>query len=133
MPSATPKQHWSTIVAENLARRDALFPQDYLVPADQLPPKTQLNVIDFPSTCGVLTPSELQITEKDGPSLVKKMITGELNSVDVTRAFCKRATIAHQLVSPQVTRMTADEDRPTVSRRSFSNKRSKQLRKPTSI
>lgn len=99
MPSAAPKQHWTSVVADNLARRDALFPQDYLVPAEQLPPKSQLNVIDFPKACGVLTAQEIEITETNGPALVEKMIAGELSSVDVTRAFCKRATVAHQLVS----------------------------------
>lgn len=99
MPSAAPKQHWTEVVADKRARRDALFPKEYLIPDERMPPKDQKSVIDVPKTCGVLTDAEIEITETPGPVLVQKMVAGELKSVDVTRAFCKRATIAHQLVS----------------------------------
>ncbi|KAF9890168.1 hypothetical protein FE257_006329 [Aspergillus nanangensis] len=49
---------------------------------------------------GILTEQELQITEKyTVSSLIAALAEGSLTSVDVTLAYCKRAAVAHQLVS----------------------------------
>lgn len=46
----------------------------------------------------MLTEKELRITEAyDVRHLLKALASGELTSVDVTVAFCKRAAIAQQL------------------------------------
>jgi amidase len=46
-----------------------------------------------------LSPSEIDITETHSAiALLGRIAAGELNAVDVTKAFCHRATIAHQLV-----------------------------------
>ncbi|KAH7073896.1 amidase signature domain-containing protein [Paraphoma chrysanthemicola] len=59
-----------------------------------------LNVLDVPRTCGILTSEELNITENyDATELVRLMSQGDLKSVDVVTAFCKRAAIAQQCVS----------------------------------
>lgn len=57
------------------------------------------NVIDIPKTCGILTPSQIEITEYTLTELVEKLASSKLTSVEVTEAFCARAAIAHQLVS----------------------------------
>jgi hypothetical protein len=56
-----------------------------------------ISVLDVPSTSGVLTTAELTITESyDATALLMQIAGGNLRSVDVVRAFCKRAAIAQQ-------------------------------------
>ena len=63
------------------------------------PPDERRNVLDVPTTCGLLTPRELQITDTvDVETLLEKLRTGQWTSVEVTTAFYKRAIIAQQLV-----------------------------------
>ncbi|KAJ5167215.1 uncharacterized protein N7482_005996 [Penicillium canariense] len=80
----------------------------HLIPAGMLSPAESItegpnrygrvNVTEIPRTCGILTPKELEITEKyDVRGLVSAMTGGKLKAEDVIRGFCKRAAIAHQL------------------------------------
>lgn len=65
-----------------------------------LPPTSQTNVLDIPRACGILTAEELAITENhDATDLVNSLAKGKLSSESVTRAFCKRAAVAQQVVS----------------------------------
>ncbi|CAG8908704.1 unnamed protein product [Penicillium egyptiacum] len=57
------------------------------------------SVMSFPRTSGHLTLEELVITEYSATELVQNIATGKLTSVAVTRAFCKRAALAHQLTN----------------------------------
>lgn len=57
-----------------------------------------IDVSMIPSTCGILTPSEVDITESyDAFSLAEAIASKKLTAVDVVIAFSKRAIIAHQL------------------------------------
>ena len=79
-------------------RQAASIPKEWLL-AD-LPPVDQHNVIDFPRTCGLLCEQELKITEtNDVSAILKNLSIGTWSAIDVTTAFCKRAIVAHQLVS----------------------------------
>lgn len=50
----------------------------------------RVSVLDIPRTCGLLTPQELDITEKyDVRGLVTEMAEGRLKAEDVVRGFCK--------------------------------------------
>ncbi len=91
-PITTP--HWSDVVTAKVAARDALIPKEWGIPSTEA-----MNVIDAPRRCGILTPAEVAITETEAPELIAKMLHRELKSYEVTLAFCKRATIAHQLVN----------------------------------
>ena len=56
--------------------------------------------ISVPRESGILSTGELEITENhDATSLVEALASRQLSSYEVTLAFCKRAAIAHQLVS----------------------------------
>lgn len=56
------------------------------------------NVIGVPQQCGLLSPEELDITEKyDATALAALIAAKKLTSVAVVTAFAKRAIIAHQL------------------------------------
>lgn len=86
-----------------LSKRIATFnniPKDWLLPIEQASTYTEtspISALDVPRTCGILTQKELDITENyDAVDLVALMTKGELTSVQVVTAFCKRAAIAHQ-------------------------------------
>ncbi|KAJ5082714.1 hypothetical protein N7532_011757 [Penicillium argentinense] len=79
-----------------------LIPAGMLSPAESITegPKQygRVNVMNIPRTCGILTAKELEITENyDVRGLVSAMTERKLKAEDVTRAFCKRAAVSHQL------------------------------------
>ncbi|KAF8428989.1 amidase [Tirmania nivea] len=58
------------------------------------------NLISIPETCGILSQTELEITST--PSVTKLLAdirNRVYTAVEVTMAFCKRASIAHQLTN----------------------------------
>lgn len=62
--------------------------------------KNELEILDVPSKCGILTKEELAVTElPEATSLHDKLATQELGTIEVTTAFCKRVPIALQLTS----------------------------------
>ena len=57
--------------------------------------------MEVPLTCGILSETELKITsDYDATALLEKLRSGVWSVEEVTVAFCKRAAIAQQLVSP---------------------------------
>ncbi|KAK3648807.1 hypothetical protein LTR56_007247 [Elasticomyces elasticus] len=63
-----------------------------------LGPTSSKSVFDVPAKSGILTERELDITANyDATTLLAKLASSELSSLDVTTAFCKRAAIAQQL------------------------------------
>jgi amidase len=62
------------------------------------PGKDQLNVMDIPRTCGLLSLREIEITESHVAVILSNLAKGIWSAVEVTTAFSKRAVIAHQLV-----------------------------------
>jgi amidase len=78
---------------------------------DSIPPKWKLSTeiisqakkgrsIDVPRSCGKLTAAQIEITEQTATELLQKISESIYTSVEVTEAFCARAAIAHQLVTP---------------------------------
>jgi amidase len=58
------------------------------------------DALHYLRTSGKLTQEELEITETtDATTLLGKLASGELSSVQVVNAFSKRAAIAHQLTT----------------------------------
>lgn len=84
---------WKTIVASKVQARDAAIPTSWAVPKTDL-----LDVTGIPRACGILSEAEIRITESPARVLLEGLLDRTLTSEDVTRAFCKRAAIAHQLV-----------------------------------
>jgi amidase len=87
-------QSWEELAADKRARLAKTIPDEWKV--QTLPAED--SVIDFPKKSGILSEAELKITEASAADLVSKLAAGELTSVEVTLAFCKRAAIAQQLV-----------------------------------
>ena len=69
----------------------------YFAPAELV--KGQ-NSIEVPEKSGILSERELEITNLTAIKLLPLIHNGTYTSVEVTAAFCKRAAIAHQTVSP---------------------------------
>lgn len=86
---------WEDVAAQKKSRIDGSLPQEWLIKGLQ----DDDNVMDYPARSGILSPEELQLTNSSAVDLVNRMAAGELTSVSVTTAFCKRAAIAHQTVS----------------------------------
>ncbi|KAH9987890.1 general amidase [Russula vinacea] len=88
---------WQELVAEKKRRQAASIPKEWLItrPADGV-----LDVTDVPTSCGLLSARELEITAvSEVGILLNKLATRDWSSVEVTTAFCKRAILAHQLTN----------------------------------
>ncbi|KAI0077058.1 general amidase [Panus rudis PR-1116 ss-1] len=95
-----PKPTWQVLIEDKRARQATTIPSQWRISPSRLPPSTQLDVTSFPSQCGLLTPRELEITETTDVNLIlEKLRNGVWSAVDVTRAFGKRAVVAHQVVN----------------------------------
>ena len=91
---------WQDIVQHKQAQRAALIPKEWRLKDSQLPPESILNVTHIPRKCGILTPSEISITEDyDAVALAEAIRSRKLTSHAVTLAYCKRAAIAQQLIN----------------------------------
>lgn len=90
---------WQDISAE--AKQAVLdsIPEAWRIPKHNLPSDSQLDVTGFPAQCGLLSQLELEITDSFAVEIVKNVADGEWKAEDVTRAFCKRAAVAHQVVN----------------------------------
>lgn len=89
---------WKEIAKSKQAERLSKIPKEWRIPEHLYKGKT--NVIDIPTTCGILTAQEVHITtDFDATGLLEKLRLGKFSSEEVTVAFCKRAAIAQQLVS----------------------------------
>jgi len=90
---------WTDIAAKAQTKLCNSIPAEYRIPHDKLPPEDQLDVTGFPAKCGLMSEVELKITESYATEIVGAVAAGEWTAVEVTNAFCKRAAIAHQVVS----------------------------------
>jgi amidase len=103
MGSAPPIADWKELARSKREQVFAKIPKDWLLPVSQTSQYTEtstISVLDVPRACGILTEKELDITEKyDATDLVNMMAKGELKSLEVVTAICKRAAVAQQCVS----------------------------------
>lgn len=86
---------WKYIAAKKKQEQNDSIPKEWLISTDT----ERLDVRSIPKECGLLSTKELEITETvDVGVLLTKLAKAEWSSVEVTTAFYKRATVAHQLV-----------------------------------
>lgn len=79
---------WESVAERKQAQRDALIPKAWRLKS--LPPPEQLNVMDVPRSCGILTEKEVDITENyDATALAQAIKDKKFSCVDVTTAYCK--------------------------------------------
>ena len=91
---------WTDIAAKAQTRLINSIPREWRIPHDKLPKDDQLDVTSFPQKSGLLSDEEIRITESFATEIVGAVAAGEWTAEEVTRAFCKRAAIAHQVVGP---------------------------------
>lgn len=96
-PSSSAIPQWQVI---GQAKRDevrGLLPSEWKINAVPAPEDLR-DVTNYARQ--FLTTEEREITEApSATSLLARVARGELTAVQVTKAFCHRATIAHQVVS----------------------------------
>ena len=126
MASQTP---WQDLVAEKRRECAQKIPREWTLSAEQLSVPHRLLEYDLPRRCGLLSELELDLTENfTAEQLLVKLASGNVRSLDVTTAFCKRAAIAQQVVcclhawKSEVVK--ANLGRPRASRRRASIRRS---------
>lgn len=95
-------RNWEQIAADKRSALAEQIPLEYRIPSHLFPPDDQLDVTTFPKESGWFDARELQITESSATNILKKIASRSWSSEEVTRAFCKRAAAAQQLVWPQL-------------------------------
>lgn len=86
---------WQDAAAKKREAISALIPKEWRI--ENLPSvKEQVDVTDYVKQ--FLSKEELGITESDADQIVEKTTSGSWTAEEVTRAFCHRAALAHQLV-----------------------------------
>ncbi|KAH3916730.1 hypothetical protein HBI56_049500 [Parastagonospora nodorum] len=89
---------WQLVSWQKKDEQYARIPQEWRL--SSLPSSSTTNYIDIPRKCGILSAAELKITEEyDATALAGAITSRKLKCIDVTRAFCKRAAVAHQLTN----------------------------------
>ncbi|KAG0137617.1 amidase signature domain-containing protein [Tuber indicum] len=86
-------KNWKSIAEAKNAETNAKIPREWLIP---VPHAKIRDVTGYVSQ--FLTPAEITITESTAHELVGKLAYGKYSSLEVTKAFCHRAAIAHQLI-----------------------------------
>lgn len=99
MEGASPQEPWQDIATRKRAERDSKIPKQWRIPYD-LTPLVEANYVqDFPPISGMFSDRELLMTESTASELIKKIATAEWTCVEVTKAICKRAAVAQQLLN----------------------------------
>lgn len=89
---------WTTAAT---TKRDAILnsiPQEWRIA--KIPSASEQKDVTGEYVQQFLDKKEIEITETDAVDIANKVAAGEWSAVDVTKAFCHRAALAHQLVSP---------------------------------
>ncbi|RMZ75574.1 hypothetical protein DV737_g5244, partial [Chaetothyriales sp. CBS 132003] len=105
LPQGLPKDVplWEKIAQTKCARLEAAIPPEWRLHPGQVP-DDQLNVVDVPVVCGLLTDRELDITNCDAVKLVQKLIHREYSSYEVnclSEIFFERALETARLLDAE--------------------------------
>ncbi|KAJ5776812.1 amidase [Penicillium odoratum] len=90
---------WEDIVASKRASITAAIPAEWVLPT-LLPSAEQLDVSNFIAESGWFSDSQIEILKSTASELLPRLAQGSLSSKGVTKAFCKSAAAAHQLINP---------------------------------
>jgi amidase len=98
MTTTSSEQTWEKIATLKRSVLAKQIPPEYRIPQQLFPPDDQLDVTIFPKESGWFDQKELEITDSSATQVLKKIASKSWTSEEVTRAFCKRAAAAQQLV-----------------------------------
>ncbi|KAH6666655.1 amidase signature domain-containing protein [Halenospora varia] len=89
---------WETVAKAKKASLFNLIPKQWQLNRKEIPSTANLrDVTEY--ICRFLHPRELEITNSSVGKILENIRTSEWSSLDVTRAFCHRAALAHQLTN----------------------------------
>ncbi|KAH6892628.1 acetamidase [Thelonectria olida] len=86
---------WKTIAEDKRSRLSKSIPDEWKI--QSLPDDERL--FTYPSSSGLLSSDELEITNSSATDLIANLAQGRLKSATVTLAFSKRAALAQQLTN----------------------------------
>lgn len=89
-------KQWQAIAARRQHEINDAIPEDFVVSHYLKDTKAPIQLST--SGCGILTTREQAITAMTAAALLIKIHDRSYTAVEVTKAFCKRAAIAHQVV-----------------------------------
>ena len=87
---------WKTLAQTKRHSVNALIPEPWLLTSQLPQPDQQRDVTKYIQQ--FLTPQEVEITETDAVGIVQRTTSGTWRAVEVAKAFCHRAALAHQMV-----------------------------------
>ncbi|KAL3465297.1 amidase signature domain-containing protein [Aspergillus heterothallicus] len=88
--------NWKPIVLQKRVAQLQSIPLPWHLPQSII--ASEADTLDTIRTCGILSPSELQLTEIDDVTvLVRLLASRKVTSEELTTAICKRAAIAQQM------------------------------------
>lgn len=87
---------WQEVAAKRSHDINSKIPDEWLLSGNVLKSHKPM---DLPRESGILSSRELDITELRAVDILAAIRERRISAVEVTRAFCKRAAIAHQVVS----------------------------------
>lgn len=90
--------NWEARGAAKKAAILASIPAEWRLSPDQLDLAAGVRDITGPFTRQFLSDDEAAITSLDSVPIADAIKSGQLSAVQVTKAFCKAAAIAHQIV-----------------------------------
>jgi amidase len=86
---------WQSIARRKKEEQLSRIPKEYLISQSNY--SGQMNLLSIPRS--YLNTREADITESyDATALAEAIRTQKFTCLEVTKAFCKRAAVAHQLV-----------------------------------
>jgi len=88
---------WQVTAQSKREAVEALIPADWRL--RDPPPREQERDVTGAAVRQHLSARELDITETDAVGIARRTSAGEWSALEVTRAFCHRAALAHQLVN----------------------------------
>jgi len=88
--------HWQTLAQQKRDSITAAIPKEWVLPS--IPTVEEQKDVTGPYIWQFLSEKEKEITETDAVGIVQKTTGGTWSAVEVTKAFCHRAAIVHQLV-----------------------------------
>jgi amidase len=107
-------RHYKDIAVIALQRRESAIPKELLLPVESIR-KLPQNLTTVPQTSGHFTPEELDVINTNAQEILLKIKQKIWTALEVTKAFCKAAVVAQQLVCPlfQNPRIWLTVNRPT--------------------
>lgn len=97
--TATMPKDWQEIAKEKAAQVLSLIPEEWRISSKDIPSAEEQRDITGDFVRKYLTKKEVEITESDAVAIVEKTTSAQWTAVEVAKAFCHRAAVAHQLVN----------------------------------